>query len=232
MLNAIKNALTKMTPALPAESSSPASTVDVVKAQVSKKQKELHRGKTEAQVARLTVDLDTAQRELAHAEQVLGERMNDGLDATGATDAMKQTGDRVRALQAALTVAKQKDDEAQRALTDATRQTAIAADDEVVAAFKGSALKMEEVLCGEVKRAADELAAALKAVKDRSGGDAGVASSLKDFLLWFPVYRDGACAELIPSGRTYSQVLDEQKKPLSAWADAVAYAMTYRRKGK
>jgi hypothetical protein len=145
--------------------------------------------------------------------------MGDELDVTDATYAMKQAGDRVRALEVALAVAIQKDEAALADLLHATRQASIEADDEANAAFKESVLELEALLCGEVKRGVDKVAAARLAVKDRSEGDSSVASALID------------CSALIPEGRTYVKNIDEEKRPLSSWVDAVTYAMTYRRKG-
>lgn len=222
----LKNPFTKSDP--PTNPPVPSEPVSVDAAETAKKRWQLEQGRTKARVESLTAELDASQRAVDHARRILGERRVEGVDTAAATESLRQAEGQLREDQEALVVARQKDAEAQRALTDATRQTSIAADDEVVTAFKAAALKMETLLCGEMKLAADELGATLTAVKARSGSDGGVVSSLKDFLLWFPVYRDRACAELIPSGRTYSQVLDEKKKTFSQWADDVKYSMSRR----
>ncbi len=135
-------------------------------------------------------------------------------------------------LEAALTVARQKDDEAQRALADATRQAALAADDAVLTAYKAAALKMETLLCGEMKHAADELAAAHKAVADRCEGDTGVGGALVKFVEVYPTYLLHANSSLILEGRRYISDIDKDKKMLSVWTDNVAEAMSRRHKGR
>jgi hypothetical protein len=221
----LKNPFAKSAPAPePAESSMPAGDRNL-------KRWELEAGRTRKRVEELTSQLDTARLPLADAKQLLGERMSEELDTGTAIDELTRAESRVKALDAALTVARQKDAAAQTELNHANRQVASEAEDEAVAVLKASALKMEKLLCGEVKLAADELAAALAAVKDRCPGATGVASRLNDIHTVFLLYRDRACASLVPRGRVYSQVLDKEKKTFSAWVDAVAYAVTYRRQG-
>ena len=219
----LKNPFAKTQPAPPAVSAQAVS--DLVKG------KQLLRGRTRVKVETLQAEVGTARVALAQAEQALGERMGDELDVTDATDTMKQAGDRVRALEVALAVAIQKDESALADLKDAERQEARAVDDETVAAFQAAVLELEGLLCGALNRAADKVGVTYTAVKDRSGSDTGVTSSLTDFRLWLPVYLHRSCASMIEGGKTYVAVIDKDKKTLSAFAGAVAYAMT-RRKGR
>lgn len=105
MLPAIKSILAGFTHVQPTQSI-PTSTPDAVKAQVVKKNKEMIQGKTEAQVNRLTHDLAEAQKAVEQARQTLGERMGDELDTSTALDELTQAESRVKALDAALQVAK------------------------------------------------------------------------------------------------------------------------------
>lgn len=221
MLEKIKSVLTRTPPVFP-PASSPASTSDAIAAQQKK---------TAAQVERLRVELAATERAFTEAETAEGECLVDGRDATAATDARRQADDRVRTVKAALSVAIEKDRIALASLTDATRQAAITAADEANTAFKASVLDLEALLFGELKRAVEKVGVTRQVVIDRSEGGDGVGSAIRDFDLWFLVYRDRACAALVPSGRAYSKTLDEDKKPLSVWADNVAYAMSRRRKG-
>lgn len=220
MLEKIKSVLTRTPPAFP-PASSPASTSDAIAAQQKK---------TAAQVERLRVELAAAERAYTEAETAEGECLVDGRDATNATDARRKADDRVRAVKAALSVAMTKNQAALADLANANLQASIAADDAVVAAAKASAMKMETLLFGELKLRADELAAALQAVIDRSASDSGVGSARTDLGLWFPRYLHRACVSLIRDGQLHAEVID--KEPFSSWVDKVAYAMTYRRKGR
>jgi hypothetical protein len=203
-----------------------------VKSQVDLKHRQLRRGTTEKQVERLTTDLAKAHSELAQARQKLGEDMGDGRDTRAAMDELTRAESRVKALEAARTVAQHKDAEALRTLKDAQLVEKIAGDDAVVAALKAAVLELEEGLGGVVKPAADKVGACLQAVKDRSEGNQGVGSALIDFNAWFPVYLDRYCNALIPRGGAYSQVLDRDGKKFSEWVGAIEYAMAARRKGR
>lgn len=233
MLPTIKSLLAGFTPASAQPIQPvPASHSDAVKAQVVQKHREMFRGKTEAQVNRLTTELAEAHRALEQARHTLGERMSDGLDTNMALDELARAESRVKILDATLTVATQRDDEAQRALTDAKREAEIEIDEELVAKAKASSMELETLLSGELKRCVDRHDADLLAVADRCPGDEGVASSLRDIRAWYPVYLDRTNAAMIPRGRTYSQVIDKEKKTLSSWIDKLGDAVAYRRKGR
>jgi hypothetical protein len=85
---------------------------------------QLEQGRTKKRVEDLTVQLDAARLALAQSERVLGERMVDELDVTTDTAEMKQAGDRVHVLEAALAVARQKDEAAQADLKRAEHPVA------------------------------------------------------------------------------------------------------------
>ena len=150
MLTKIKSVLAGITPALPAASpsqgpSSPASTPDVVKAQVHLKKTQLRRGTTKAQVERLTTDVAASQRAVEQARHILGELWVEGLDTAAATEALRQAEGQLREDQEALVVAQQKDDEAQRALTDAHRQATIEVEAAACARVLALGPRFEEV---------------------------------------------------------------------------------------
>jgi hypothetical protein len=179
---------------------------------------------------RAKVALAESQSSLTPLQRALGEKEEDGEDTGPSSRAVEAAELTIKKHERAVTVALLRKQEADAVVTQAKRLVAIEAEDEAVAAAKASALKLEALLCGEVKLAVDEFAADLTAVKDRCGSDTGVASSLNNTRGWFPVYRDRACASLVPSGRAYSRVLHKEKKTFSAWVDDVAYAVAYRRK--
>ena len=89
------------------------------------KGKQLLRGRTKARVASLRADVETVQLAFKQAERNVGERRAEELDVTAAIEELKQAGDRLRALEAALAFAIDKDDAAQRDLKDAERQASI-----------------------------------------------------------------------------------------------------------
>jgi hypothetical protein len=179
-----------------------------------------------------TSELTESRSRLAELDQIIGEKNADGIDASADVHARQSAHSLMTQLESAVAVLLQRKQAAEANWTQVKRQAVITADDEANTAFKASVLELEALQRGALKLAVDKVAAARLAVKDRSEGDSGVASALIDFDAWFEVYLRRDCSALIPGGRTYSKTLDEQKKPLSAWVDAVAYAMTYRRKGK
>ena len=137
----------------------PLASVPAVEAAV--KGKQLLRGRTKARVESLTAELNAAQRELAQAKHTLGERMADELDITTATEAMRQVGDRVRVLESALAVARQRDDAAQASLKQAEEQVAIEAEVEVVARLKRVTLKADQLFVNLERLVVDELGPSL-----------------------------------------------------------------------
>jgi hypothetical protein len=137
----------------------PLASVPAVEATV--KGKQLLRGRTKARVESLPAELDAARLSFAQAEQTLGERMVDDLDATTATEAVRQVGDRVRVLESALAVARQRDDAAQASLKQAEQQVAIEAEVEVVARLKRVSLKADRLLNDLERLVVDELGPSL-----------------------------------------------------------------------
>lgn len=112
----LKNPFAKSTPATePAGSSMP-------EADKALKLWELEQGRTRKRVEELTGQLDTARRTFADAKQAYGEREIEGVDTSEAEAAMQRAEGRVRALEVALTIAKQKDEAAQAERNNAKRQ--------------------------------------------------------------------------------------------------------------
>ena len=159
MLPAIKSILAGLNPARPPEpeispagSPSPSTDVtDVVTAQVAKKQKEMRRGTTKAKVASLTADLDTARADVARAAQTEGVAIYEGQNSTEQAQVTQQAGHRVAALEAALAIAIQKDDEAEVALHEAEQQLLRADRDVAIEAMMQVAMESEK-LFKSVKR--------------------------------------------------------------------------------
>src|SRR5437773_6358307 len=113
---AIKNALAGMPTAHLSEASATEASV---------KGKQLLRGRTKATVDRLTQQVQEAQHALENAKRAAGELVSEGQDATAAMREMRQAQDRLDVLEAALTIAVQKDESAQSALRDAQRQAKV-----------------------------------------------------------------------------------------------------------
>jgi hypothetical protein len=70
----------------------------------------------------LRAEVETAQLAVKQAERTVGERRAEDLDITSATEELRQVGDRLRALEAALCFAIQKDEAAQADLKQAEQQ--------------------------------------------------------------------------------------------------------------
>ena len=116
MLTKIKSVPAGMNPAHLSETP-PASGSSASAAEASVKGKQLLQGRTKARVESLTAELDAARRafdQISH-DSVADER----LDAVAVADAMTQAEEKVRALEAALKVAMQRDEDAQAALKHA-----------------------------------------------------------------------------------------------------------------
>lgn len=171
MLNAIKDVLTRATPARPLTTSTPDAAANTVAG------KRLAKGRTHAKVDALTADLAAARRISVQAHQQLGECVNDEQDVRAPTEALKQADDRVQALEAALAVAISKDETAHAELTQAIVQASF--ETEVAALFhlkRVVAPKVEEAL-GQLERVSTELAAAL-----HRAGVAGAGGQHQSFL--------------------------------------------------
>jgi hypothetical protein len=118
---------------------------------------QLLKGRTNARLESLTAERDAKQRELAQAEHTLGECMADGLDVTTATEDVRQLGDRVRILESALTVARQRDAAAATSLKQAEQHLAIETETEVVARLKRVTLKADQLFVNLERLVVDEL---------------------------------------------------------------------------
>ena len=162
---------------------------------------------------RLRADLETAQRELAQAEQVLGECMGDARDTTAATKQLEQAEDRVRALDVALSVARQKDAAAcadlKQAETDAKR--------EAVRALLVRLNATADMVSGKQRELGQLAAEAIGLMAEiRAFGQNELNSKLIDAVKWFRVCLIDSC-EAMPECWTG---LDTYKKRLP-WSDHV-----------
>jgi hypothetical protein len=154
------------TPPVPAPSPSETSQAEsVVKAGKQLFRWRAEQGRTKAKVKSLTSTLEAARLALAQTEQTLGERLGDELDTTEATEAVKRADGRVRALEAAVTVAIQKDEAAQAALRHAERQEKIEKEVEAVAQLKTVILKWDQLVIDLNRLTVDEIGPALNAAR-------------------------------------------------------------------
>lgn len=169
-LSTLKNVITGKSSPPPVVAPSVTAAPDGVKAEVEKKHREMFQGKTKAQVQRLRAELDTAALAVKQAERTVGERRTDDLDITEATEELRQAGDRVRALQAALNFAIQKDEAALAALKDAERQAAIEKEVDALAYLKLTVAPKVDDALDQLERVTAELAIALDQARAMGAG--------------------------------------------------------------
>jgi hypothetical protein len=218
MLEKIKSVLTRTPPTFPPATADQASTPDAVKAQVAKKQKELSQGKTRARVESLRAELEAARHTLAQAERAVGDQLVEGLDATVATDTMKQASDRVRVLESALAVAIQKDEAAQADLKEAERQVAIDAEAAARASLNALAPRGEELLaavnqyCAELARDKEAVRLARLAI-----GDERHSIDVAELARQFELFAARAANPLTGQGLLPSRLMR-----FSSWSDCLA----------
>jgi hypothetical protein len=148
----------------PAESS----TGDVNDSNNAVKRWQRERDRMRKRVEELTGQLDAARSALEHARQVLGERMADELDTTTAMDELTQAESRVKALEAAVTSATQKDEAAQAELEQAERGLVIAEREEIHQRLCTMAGEAEELFI-RIKLFRAELVRALTALRELGG---------------------------------------------------------------
>src|SRR6185295_14508684 len=95
-------------------------------------------------VEALASSLEAAHQEEAQALQKLGVCAMDGLDTTEAEGVLHRVQGRIRVLEAALTVARQKADAMQTSRKQADQQTAIEAEVAAVAHIKSVSVKVDQ----------------------------------------------------------------------------------------
>jgi predicted ribosome quality control (RQC) complex YloA/Tae2 family protein len=131
---------------------SPAESPDVpgdqagTNAAVAKKRWELERGRTRAKVEELTSQLESARKLAVDKNQVAGELVVNGSDVTEAMTEAQHAENNVKILEAALAVAIQKDEAAQRELATAQQAAAIEAEVQVYRRLKEAAAEIDAYL--------------------------------------------------------------------------------------
>jgi hypothetical protein len=115
-------------------------------AAVAKKRWELERGRTRAKVEELTSLLASARKLAVDKNQVAGEIVVNGDDASMAISEAQHAENNVKILEAALAVSIQKDEAAQRELATAQRAAAIEAEVQVYRRLKEVATEIDEYL--------------------------------------------------------------------------------------
>jgi hypothetical protein len=158
MLNAMKNVLTKMTPALPPAESSMITGNDPIKAV---KRWELEQGRTHKRLEELTSQQATAAAACAEARRTVGERMEKGEDGTNAMAALTQAEEQLRACELALTIAREKDQRAQSELRNMKLQASIEAEVAALSRLKHIVAPQVDDVLAQLERISGELAAAL-----------------------------------------------------------------------
>jgi len=125
---------------------------------------------TTSRVEALSVELQAARADLVQAEQAVGDCLVENLDITTATNAMKQTSDRVRVLEIAVANAIQKDEASQAALKQAERQVSIEAEAAACARVLSLGMKGEEIIAA-VKQFAIDMAVATETLRQVGGNE-------------------------------------------------------------
>ena len=135
---------------------------------VAKQQKEMHRVTMRARVEALTADVDTARADLARATRDEGLALYQERDSSTEALAAQQAGHRVAALEAALAIAIQKEDEAQAQLELAERDLVDAQREEVQNRLVVLADEGEELFI-RIKLFRAELISELEALRELGG---------------------------------------------------------------
>ena len=121
---------------------------------------QLEAGRTSKRIEDLDSQLATAVSACEQALSTYGARVESGEDATDALATLTQAEGHIRACEAALTVAKEKDQAAQTELLAAKRQAAIEREVEVLTNLKSMGPRGEDII-NRVEQFAAELKAAL-----------------------------------------------------------------------
>lgn len=181
ILTAIKDALTSTPPIQSKVESLPADD-----SHNALKRWQLEQGRTRKRLEELTADLEAARLALPQSEQALGEQMVDGLDTAIAREAMTRAADHVRALESAVTIAKQRDESALLELQKAEQQ----AHDEKVAEARRDLAELGErgaVLLLELEAFSDDLAERSDALL-KIGGNAAWSYPTNELRSYFDVF--------------------------------------------
>lgn len=175
---------------------------------------QLEHGRTRAKVETLQAEVGAAREDSKRTTQDEGRALYEERNSSEEALAAQQAESRVKALDAALAIAVQKNTEAEEALEQASRQVERAIDDEAVTAFLGAVVALEFLLCDAVNRATKEVAATHQAVAARCQGDTQVVYQLGKFLSYYPTYLIYYNAALINEGRRRVHDIHEEHKTL------------------
>lgn len=148
---------------------------------------QLEHGRTRARAEALTGELDTARADLAAATTAHGENLYAERDSTAEALAAQQAESRVKALDAAVAIAIQKDADAARALEQAAGDLVIAEREAVHQRLCDMAGEAEE-LFSQIKLFRAELVSALTALRELGGSSERFGYGSNEIRLHFDAF--------------------------------------------
>ncbi len=195
MLNLEKNPFAKSTSTPPSTGSS------IPSADKAVKRWQLEYGRTRKRVEDFSSQLDAARQALTEADQLLGDRLFDGVDVSEAEAALTQAGEKVSRLEIALKRAVQRDEEAQVSLKQAQQLIEMEVAREKLTKQLAAGKKVDECLDG-LRLAVTEFSACRQAVLDL--GDPGINAQLNVADLSFKTYLFRACPTMAGCATGYA----------------------------
>jgi hypothetical protein len=182
----------------------------------------LLRGRTKARLADLTAELAAAQQAHTEAVQRLAVRIADDLEIGDAQTELTHAAEKLKALEAAVALAKERDETAANALADSEEAVRGAAEFEAIKQLKRVAVKVdhlfietERLIVEELKPAIDAVCAVIPPGVERNF----VVKIVEGFDLHFLK----AARTIIPRGRAHVVLLGAQR-----YSDLVPEAETIR----
>lgn len=168
---------------------------------------QLARGRTKSRVDALQRDLDTARQTLAELTAQEANSVVDNDILPTASKALLKTQEHARQLEAGLEVAKQRDREAQAALTRAQQYVEVAKEEEALARLKYVVAPKADKLFAEIESfVKNDFVPAVEAA--RAAGGVGVhLNFLVDLTVGFEMFFLRAARQIIPKGRAHVTLL-------------------------
>jgi hypothetical protein len=162
-------------------------------AAVAKKGRELARGRTRAKVEELKGLLASARKLAVEKNQVAGQIVVDGDDASMAISEAQHAENNVKILEAALAVSIQKDEAAQRELATAQQAAALEAKRQIVARVKALAAEMDARLADNARFVDGQLLPSIDAALEELRAGAKSMSEIS----WLTDVRQGIGAHVL-----------------------------------
>jgi hypothetical protein len=171
---------------------------------------QLESGRTRAKREDLTSQLASARKLAVEKNHVAGEVVVDGDDASAAIAEAQHAGNHVKILEAALAVAVQKDEAAQKELATAQRAAALETKRQIIARVKALAAEMDARLADDKVFLETKFAPAINDAIATLGAGAKSMSEvswLTDLRLGISAHVAMAFAQVLPSGKALAPFL-------------------------